>query len=288
VAPEGAAEGTIFFHRLNGTYEQQAQELFERLLPEILERTPDLSLGEIAVLYPAAWLGDAVAEAATEAGVSIIRADRNAMYPRASRLMRWLEQCARWCCGGWCDSDPKFSVVASEGLRLFSEALLTEEKQLEFQRELIGFLWPRRDSNLSLHSWLLQFRNELLLDLFRETRTLGDEAGNLSELIEKTDEGTEFAEFSLGMFSGKGEAHDRVNLSTLHSSKGREFEVVIMFGIDRNGIPRRNSSPRDVMEARRLFYVGFTRAKNEVHLVTTRGRASPFVVELADRLRDEQ
>lgn len=41
---------------------------------------------------------------------------------------------------------------------------------------------------------------------------------------------------------------------------------------------------RQLAEARRPFYVGFTRAKTEVHLVHTSRRASPFVDEVQQRL----
>ena len=88
----------------------------------------------------------------------------------------------------------------------------------------------------------------------------------------------------LGQFAGQGEGSNCVNLSTLHSSKGREFSVVIMFGMDDGRIPRNNSGPRELVEARRLFYVGFTRAKTELHMMFSANRPSPFVIEVQRRL----
>ena len=49
-------------------------------------------------------------------------------------------------------------------------------------------------------------------------------------------------DMTLGLFSGFGEGNDRINLSTLHSAKGREFVVVVLFGMDDGRIPRRNTS----------------------------------------------
>jgi DNA helicase-2/ATP-dependent DNA helicase PcrA len=97
-APDGAAEGTIFFHPCNGSYQQQAEYLFSTVLAEALTRIAGITPGNIAILYPTAAIGDDVAHAAQQHGFPISRTDGNALYPRSSRLIRWLEQCAVWCC----------------------------------------------------------------------------------------------------------------------------------------------------------------------------------------------
>ena len=287
-APEDAAEGTIYFHPRTGSYEQQADYLFSTALPAALARMPDLTLGRIAILYPAAWIGDAVADAAQRHGFSTIRSDGNALYPRSSRVMRWLELCAMWCCDGWQSGKPRFSKLVDEGKRIYAETLTSDDQKLMFQRTLLSLLWSRRNSTISLHSWLIDLRDGMLTDMFSRCRTLDEESATLNALIERTAEGGDAEELTLGLFSGHGEGNDRIKLSTLHSAKGREFTLVFLFGMDNGRIPRNGATAREQREARRLFYVGFTRAEKELHIVYTAARPSPFVLELQERLETEE
>jgi DNA helicase-2/ATP-dependent DNA helicase PcrA len=78
-----------------------------------------------------------------------------------------------------------------------------------------------------------------------------------------------------------------INLSTLHSAKGREFSVVILFCMDEGRIPRNNASAGEQREARRLLYVGLTRAKKELHIMHSAGRESPFVENVRRRIEEE-
>ncbi len=39
-------------------------------------------------------------------------------------------------------------------------------------------------------------------------------------------------------------------------------------------------------ESRRSFYVGFTRAKRELHMMYSQGNPSPFVLEVQERLQE--
>lgn len=287
-APEGADEGTIFFHPRHGSYEQQAEYLFSTVLPRALERMPGLAHGKVAVLYPAAWIGDAVADAAQNHGFATVRTDGNALYPRSSRLMRWLELCAIWCCDGWQSGKPRFSKLVGEGRRIFSDALASDDQRLSFKRDLLAFLWARRSAAINLYSWLEDIRSDLLAALFARSRALDEESATLVGFVERTAVGGDAAEMNLGLFSGRGEGIDRINLSTLHSAKGREFTIVVLFGMDDGRIPRNGATPGEVREARRLFYVGFTRAERDLHIMFTAARPSPFVAEVRERIEHDQ
>ena len=81
---------------------------------------------------------------------------------------------------------------------------------------------------------------------------------------------------------GKNISGDAVSLMTLHASKGLEFPVVFMFGMEKGEIPlEREENPADIQEERRLFYVGMTRAREELFLTCTQ-EPSSFLDEIPE------
>ena len=70
---------------------------------------------------------------------------------------------------------------------------------------------------------------------------------------------------------------------TLHASKGLEFPAVLICGVNEGKIPLETEKHTvDREEERRLFFVGMTRAKEEL-ILTCSGRPSPFLQEIPER-----
>jgi len=73
---------------------------------------------------------------------------------------------------------------------------------------------------------------------------------------------------SLESGEGQGDEWDEcVQLMTLHSSKGLEFPIVFLVGLEENLFPSRMSIEEDNLEEeRRLCYVGITRARKNLYI----------------------
>ncbi len=78
------------------------------------------------------------------------------------------------------------------------------------------------------------------------------------------------------------EAGNRVTLSSLHSSKGLEFDHVFLIGCVEGILPHSRTTdpkvteaaPTDIDEERRLFYVGVTRARDQLYISRPERRES--------------
>jgi DNA helicase-2/ATP-dependent DNA helicase PcrA len=95
---------------------------------------------------------------------------------------------------------------------------------------------------------------------------------------------------------GEDDNNGKVNLMTIHASKGLEFPVVFIAGAEEGLIPHARSLEEDdekggnIEEERRLFYVAITRARDKLYITSCQKRnrgkenvdcvPSPFLTEI--------
>ena len=112
-----------------------------------------------------------------------------------------------------------------------------------------------------------------------------ERVNNINEVLNSVDEFmtrnpeallTDFLE-EVSLLTGIDHWNDqenRVTLMTVHSAKGLEFPVVFLTGLEDGLFPLYNSlhDKNELEEERRLFYVGLTRAKQNVFLLYANNR----------------
>ena len=118
---------------------------------------------------------------------------------------------------------------------------------------------------------------------------------------EVSNPGKQLATLTLSDFAREGRVRGKLVVTTYHSSKGRQFDVVILPALQEGILPFRRrdrvsgifSDPTEIglADDRRLFYVGFTRARNFVFLLYSQAfhndyGPSRFVNEIRQRLAE--
>lgn len=177
------------------------------------------------------------------------------------------------------------AMEAGVPILMFCRNIPTSIKLSAKQRESIG-------SYLRLIDTLREKRTSLKIDeLITETlaasnyltyleedpETLQDRKENLDQLIKKATEWEEerdtpslhlfLEELSLRSNVGEKSEGPTVQLMTLHNSKGLEFPVVFLTGLEEKLCPHANAEEEAAIEEeRRLCYVGMTRARQFLYL----------------------
>ena len=115
--------------------------------------------------------------------------------------------------------------------------------------------FPDNDKMVSFKLHSISFLNERLQKFFR-----ANPEKNLRDYLHSV---------SIAGNDDKDENSTAVNLMTMHASKGLEFKVVLLAGIEDNIIPSKRAleeDERNIDEERRLFYVAITRARERLYI----------------------
>lgn len=287
-------QAVIEFVQCPDGLEGQAAHAVAEIIPAALAAKPGRTLGDVAILYRDYRAGDVVAEAAAVAGLDFVRVDNAAPYRKVA-LTSWIEDCAAWCSGGWREARPQLRGLLDRWLGFHRTRIPEAQARHESQR-LTQILWSRRVDDGLARDFVAALREGMLDGLMADEPSLADQREQVERMSAALAVGGPLADLELKSLGGRDGSPLHLNLLTLHSAKGCEYDVVIMVGLDLGSLPWRNESPATIRESRRLFYVGLTRARDEVHMLysgyvdTSRGRMhwgrSPFLDELEARMEE--
>jgi len=221
--------------------------------------------------------------------------------------------------------DTMFTNVLEIAAGLGMSAFEVCERADEFQKtsrsasKLMGFTKMIRDFQECIEDGM--GLNDLLQEVLEKTKyldflhedieTYDDRVNNIKELssmfikYEEESEDANLSEFLedvalISDIDSYNEDEDAVVLMTLHSAKGLEFPVVFIPGMEEGIFPGNQSmfSEEDLEEERRLAYVGITRAKKKLYLIssqqrmlygqTSRNMPSRFLREIPSSVIDDQ
>jgi DNA helicase-2/ATP-dependent DNA helicase PcrA len=294
VSSEPDRKAVIRFVECPDGLESQVEYALQEIIPAALAAKAGRRLGDLAILYRDYRAGNIMAAAATAAGMEFIRVDTAAPYRKVG-LTSWIEDCAAWCSSGWREARPQLRGLLDRWLA-FRRTRLTDADVHREGARLAQLLWTLRSDAGPAADFVAALRRELIDPLTAAEPCLGDQPEQVERMSRALAPEGALQGLDIASLGGRDGSPDHLNLLTLHSAKGCEYDVVIMVGLDLGSLPWRNEQPAARRESRRLFYVGLTRARDEVHMLysgfvdTPQGRMrwgrSPFLRELEARMAE--
>lgn len=190
-----------------------------------------------------------------------------------SDFVKWLELCASWV-------NDKTSVSFDE-IYLYWERIILNHNERELfygnrrvleKRKLYNVLADSYEYGEKLNLWIKRIINLLdILNLLNGSSMNPNEIENLENLMKVASE-DRYKSYDISKFSKLGKPENQVTLTTRHSSKGLEFEVVVMLGMEEGNFPDYRSlhDQRKLAEENRMCFVCISRAKKVCVLIRSK------------------
>ena len=260
-------KGRLFLLECPNGLSQQAELIATKLLPLLQQQ--GIPRDQIAILYIDKFDAPILRQALDAAGIKYA-GERDRRYPRTP-FTRWLEEVASWCSlFPETQRRPRFDDLLFKYAEMSEQAgIQLDTGHISARTEFFGALKSIAVPDEPLGKWLKQLDSLFNLKSLLRTRiTHPDDLVNWEVIERGCVEGGALAEFRLDDFARCRGRPDTVTLTTMHSSKGLEYEVVIMPGLEQGRLPHFSAVTEEaISEARRVFYVGMTRAKDSLYFL---------------------
>ncbi|AGA67686.1 DNA/RNA helicase, superfamily I [Desulfitobacterium dichloroeliminans LMG P-21439] len=189
---------------------------------------------------------------------------------RNTESIFWLQSCASWLED---KATASFDEISQKWIGFLSHKQAvanSDDYDLLLRRTLLKVLETSKQYKDNLFEWLMYLLNELdFQNVFDGSERYPDEIKNLKSLIRVAKQ-TEPV-LTIGFIARLGVPDNQVVLSTRHSAKGLEFDVVMMLGMEKDSFPNYyDTTQRRIDEARRLCFVAVSRARKACILLRSK------------------
>ena len=160
--------------------------------------------------------------------------------------------------------------------------MLERLEQFEYDIKILGKMAPyaalnyirkaiRYEEYLKEYAQMRNMKEADLIDILEELQESTRDIATLDEWFDYIEDYKQ--ELKRQSAEQKNDRRPRITVSTMHSSKGLEFEVVFIVDANEGIIPHKKAVlPTELEEERRLFYVAITRAKEYLYILSSKER----------------
>lgn len=247
-------------------------EQYERVIEQISRfHTEGIPYHEIAVLV---GNNKQVAELAQECSRQNIPAYIARQSFRLTDLIIWIQNCAKWVSD---KCSVSFDEICSTWKSFISQKrIISEDDYFLLKRTIFQTLTASKVYTDNLSEWLCYLDKEVgIVSAFTASERYPDEIDNFNKLLETAR--SHDTQLTIKFLTRLGIPENQVVLTTRHSSKGLEFDVVILPGMEKDSFPSYyDNTPRKLAEARRLCFVSVSRARKACILIHSKNLQNKY------------
>lgn len=247
-------------------------EQYERVIEQISRfHTEGIPYHEIAVLV---GNNKQVTELAQECSRQNIPAYIARQTFRLTDLIIWIQNCAKWVSD---KCSVSFDEICSTWKSFISQKrIISEDDYFLLKRTIFQTLTASKVYKDNLSEWLCYLDKEVgIVSAFTASERYPDEIDNFNKLLETAR--SHDTQLTIKFLTRLGIPENQVVLTTRHSSKGLEFDVVILPGMEKDSFPSYyDNTPRKLAEARRLCFVSVSRARKACILIRSKNLQNKY------------
>lgn len=247
-------------------------EQYERVIEQISRfHTEGIPYHEIAVLV---GNNKQVAELTQECSRQNIPAYIARQSFRLTDLIIWIQNCAKWVSD---KCSVSFDEICSTWKSFISQKrIISEDDYFLLKRTIFQTLTASKVCTDNLSEWLCYLDKEVgIVSAFTASERYPDEIDNFNKLLETAR--SHDTQLTIKFLTRLGIPENQVVLTTRHSSKGLEFDVVILPGMEKDSFPSYyDNTPRKLAEARRLCFVSVSRARKACILIRSKNLQNKY------------